>query len=93
MFGTLRYLPEKKVGEFLERESGVAEDGATNKPQHSACDNCRIKKVCYLKFPCRSCNHILGSKSLIQMLEMCGIDPLQRPKSGLFAMQNSLSPL
>ncbi|CAI7653281.1 unnamed protein product [Penicillium pancosmium] len=45
MFGTLRYLPEKKVGEFLERESGVAEDGATNKPQHSACDNCRIKKI------------------------------------------------
>ncbi|KAF3386451.1 hypothetical protein F1880_000163 [Penicillium rolfsii] len=45
MFGTLRYLPEKKTGEFLERESGVAGNKATNKPQHSACDNCRVKKI------------------------------------------------
>ncbi|KAL4922543.1 hypothetical protein BDW62DRAFT_54836 [Aspergillus aurantiobrunneus] len=39
MFGTLRYLPEKKTAEFLERESGAT------KPQHSACDNCRVKKI------------------------------------------------
>ncbi|EAW12424.1 Zn(II)2Cys6 transcription factor domain-containing protein [Aspergillus clavatus NRRL 1] len=45
MFGTLRYLPKKKTGEFLKRESGVVGNIATNKPQHSACDNCRVKKI------------------------------------------------
>jgi surface antigen len=45
MFGTLRYVPENKSGEFLERESGVVGNVTTNKPQHSACDNCRVKKV------------------------------------------------
>ncbi|KAL4733556.1 hypothetical protein BDV11DRAFT_213667 [Aspergillus similis] len=45
MFGTLRYLPEKKTAEFLKRESGVVGNTATNKPQHSACDNCRVKKI------------------------------------------------
>ncbi|KAE8396121.1 hypothetical protein BDV23DRAFT_168384 [Aspergillus alliaceus] len=45
MFGTLRYLPENKTGEFLERESGVVRNAPTNKPQHSACDNCRVKKI------------------------------------------------
>ncbi|PYH43803.1 Zn(II)2Cys6 transcription factor domain-containing protein [Aspergillus saccharolyticus JOP 1030-1] len=45
MFGTLRYLPENQAGEFLERESGVNGNIPTNKPQHSACDNCRIKKI------------------------------------------------
>ncbi|OQE04789.1 hypothetical protein PENVUL_c030G03366 [Penicillium vulpinum] len=45
MFGTLRYQSEKKTGEFLERESGFAGNVATNKPQHSACDNCRVKKI------------------------------------------------
>ncbi|KAG2418184.1 hypothetical protein HFD88_001285 [Aspergillus terreus] len=44
MFGTLRYLPKDKTGEFLERESGVVGNTTTNKPQHSACDNCRVKK-------------------------------------------------
>ncbi|KAF7181114.1 hypothetical protein CNMCM7691_000243 [Aspergillus felis] len=45
MFGTLRYLPENKTGEFLERESGVVGKAPTNKPQHSACDHCRVKKI------------------------------------------------
>ncbi|KAJ5782633.1 hypothetical protein N7457_004407 [Penicillium paradoxum] len=45
MFGTLRYLPEKKAGVFLERELGVAANAATNKFQHSACDNCRVQKA------------------------------------------------
>lgn len=49
MFGTLRYFPEKKTGEFVERGTGVVGHSATNKPQHSACDNCRVKKVCGLE--------------------------------------------
>lgn len=96
MFGTLRYLPEKKTGEFLERESGVAGNVATNKPQHWACDNCRVKKVCDLKSWKASfslCVHSPCSKRLTEAIETCQIDPLQRPKSGMFTVQDPFSPL
>ncbi|KAM5487355.1 hypothetical protein MaudMau93_004623 [Microsporum audouinii] len=44
MFGTLRYDPADKAGEFLEH--GVGTTGAPmTRFQHMACDNCRVKKI------------------------------------------------
>lgn len=81
MFGTIRYAGDNKDGDFEECGTGVVDGISTNKPQHLACDNCRVKKVCDGFH-----NGELAAQALISYLSRP--DSLQRPKGRLFPMQN-----
>lgn len=46
MFGTLRYDPQSKDTEFVDRTYGfLLNDADTPPTPHFACDICRMKKV------------------------------------------------
>ena len=48
MFGTLRYNPNSKDTQFVERSDGISELGGSV-PPHAACESCRAKKVNFLE--------------------------------------------
>jgi hypothetical protein len=83
MFGTIRYVGGNKDGDFKECETGVVDGVSTNKPQHLACDNCRVKKV-------RDASTVIG-RDWSAHWHLGRSDPLQWPTSRLFPMQNAPS--